>query len=194
MGDFLPTRSSPRIPLLGLSGWNNHKLVTTGGPYTRGGVFVDAFAVPSGPDVPWELDANGASFVQAFRDSLARTPTALEAVTSDVGGLVAAIMRTRPGDRLQKRRVRPGALRICAPRPGGWGQRAHQVGKPGDKWWRSAWVRPSLADRQRSLEKRVGLLGASAQDGRSHDDSAPQRGIVHPTTHRGARPAARLGR
>ena len=102
MGDFQPTKESPRIPLLGLNGWNNDKLVTTGGPYTRGGIFVDAFAVP-GEEAPWTLGPGAAAFVAEYRDSHGRTPKALEAITSDAGRLVAAAVNIGADDRLAMR-------------------------------------------------------------------------------------------
>jgi ABC-type branched-subunit amino acid transport system substrate-binding protein len=102
MGDFRPTKESPRVPLLGLSGWNNTKLVTTGGPYTRGGVFVDAFAVP-GDDAQWTLGPEATAFVTEYRAAYGRTPSALEAITADAGRLVAAAMNIGANDRLSMR-------------------------------------------------------------------------------------------
>jgi ABC-type branched-subunit amino acid transport system substrate-binding protein len=96
MGDFRPTKDSPYIPLLGLSGWNNANLVTQGGPYARTGLFPDVWNVPvlSAEDTSWSLDAVGQAFVEAYRADTGRTPTPLEAIVSDTGRLVAAAARS----------------------------------------------------------------------------------------------------
>ncbi|MFT4623776.1 MAG: branched-chain amino acid transport system substrate-binding protein [Myxococcota bacterium] len=102
MGDFQPTKDSPRIPLLGLSGWNNPNLVTTGGPYTRGGIFVDAFSVP-GDNARWTLGPEASAFVAQYRNDHGRTPSPLEAITADAGRLVAAAINVGADDRLAMR-------------------------------------------------------------------------------------------
>jgi ABC-type branched-subunit amino acid transport system substrate-binding protein len=99
MGHFLPSKESPKIPLLGLSGWNNTKLVTNGGPYVRDGIFVDAFAVPHGEDPSWQLNEAAAAFVVDYRAEMRRTPSALEVMTTDVGRLVAGATAARPSTR-----------------------------------------------------------------------------------------------
>lgn len=98
MGDFQPTRESPVIPLLGLSGWNDDLIVNTGGPYVRRGYFTDAFVRPVhvvGDAQPvWTPPAEIMSFIQGYRASVGRTPTPLEAVVSDAGRLLASAART----------------------------------------------------------------------------------------------------
>jgi ABC-type branched-subunit amino acid transport system substrate-binding protein len=90
MGDFRPTKDSPTIPLLGLSGWNNHSIVGTGGPYARRGWFTDAFltAMP-GDQPPWTPPEHIESFIADYREALGRTPSPLEAITVDAGQLLA---------------------------------------------------------------------------------------------------------
>lgn len=99
MGEFQPTKDSPVIPLLGLSGWNKAALVTTGNLYTRNGVFTDAFAVPSGDDPGWSLDPEDADFVKAYRAEHGRTPSALEATVADLGALLAVAARSPAASR-----------------------------------------------------------------------------------------------
>ncbi len=95
MGDFQPTRDSPKVPLLGLATWNTQNLVTQGNEYTRNSLFPDAFSSSAAGDAD--------PFVVAYRGSTGRNPTALEAATVDVGKLLAAAARsdaqTRPGFR-----------------------------------------------------------------------------------------------
>lgn len=78
LGEFKPTKDAVTFPLLGLSGWNADSLLTGGGPYVRGGYFTDVYR-PG-------LDA---AFDELFRAGAGHTPTALEAVTYDVGELLA---------------------------------------------------------------------------------------------------------
>jgi len=91
MGDFQPTKESPSIPVLGLSGWNSPKLVGTGGPYARGGYFTDAFLLETVADEPpWTPPPDIAAFIEAFRAEHGRTPSPREAITADVGRLLAS--------------------------------------------------------------------------------------------------------
>ena len=100
MGDFIPTKKSPTIPVLGLSGWNNHKIVGTGGPYARRGWFTDAFLTAMPGDEPaWLPPENIGEFIVAYRDALGRTPTPLEAITVDAGQLLAAASKEGAADR-----------------------------------------------------------------------------------------------
>lgn len=82
MGEFKPTKSSATFPLLGLSGWNQDVLVTTGGPYVRGGYFTDVYRPGTDP-----------AFDERFRALTGRSPTGLEAVTVDLGALLSAVAR-----------------------------------------------------------------------------------------------------
>jgi ABC-type branched-subunit amino acid transport system substrate-binding protein len=91
MGEFQPTRTSPKIPLLGLSTWNTKGLVARGNEYTRDSIFTDVYSA----DIRGEEDP----FVLAYRDQTGKTPTALEATTVDVGKLVAAAARSSASTR-----------------------------------------------------------------------------------------------
>jgi ABC-type branched-subunit amino acid transport system substrate-binding protein len=83
MGDYAPParRGQPKIPLLGLSGFNNPDLVARGNEYVRNSLFTDAFSA----SVLGEADP----FVSAFKASVGHTPSSLEAAVSDVGKLLA---------------------------------------------------------------------------------------------------------
>jgi ABC-type branched-subunit amino acid transport system substrate-binding protein len=90
MGDFQPTKKSPVIPVLGLSGWNNPNLVQTGGPYARRSYFTDAFLLQTnGEDPPWIPEPKVQAFVEAFRTEYGRTPSPREAIVADIGRLLA---------------------------------------------------------------------------------------------------------
>lgn len=90
LGDFLPAKDSPVIPLLGLSGWNHEQIVGTGGPYTRRGYFTDALVLPMSGERPiWTPPAEVLEFIEAYRRETRRTPTSLEAVVSDAGRMLA---------------------------------------------------------------------------------------------------------
>lgn len=84
IGEFQITKDGPTVPLVGLSGWNNPELVTTGGPYVRGSRFVDVFL----PDA-----SDSAAFVQAYQAEAGKTPNTLEAQTYTVGKVIAAAAR-----------------------------------------------------------------------------------------------------
>lgn len=93
MGDFLPTRESPQIPLLGLSSWNTTRLVTAGNEYTRHALFPDVFSSA----VLEEDDP----FVSAYREETGRTPSALEASAVDVARLLAQAFASSPTSRVE---------------------------------------------------------------------------------------------
>ncbi len=78
MGDFRPTKASVTFPLLGLSGWNSDSLVTTGGPYLRGGYFTDVYRAGADP-----------AFEEKFRAGVGHTPGAIEATAYDLGAMLA---------------------------------------------------------------------------------------------------------
>ena len=88
MGDFQPDADGERVPMLGLSGWNHPSLVSSGGPYVRGSLFVDAFITPA-EDSPWALEAYPQAFVDIYRETFQRTPCTFEAVVSDSARLIA---------------------------------------------------------------------------------------------------------
>ena len=102
MGDFLPTKDSPTIPVLGLSGWNKHQLVGTGGPYARRGYFTDAF-LQEAPieEPPWKMGEAQGTFVRAYKAETRRTPSALEAQMVDAGKLLAAAGKANPANRAE---------------------------------------------------------------------------------------------
>ncbi len=80
MGEFVPVKDGPVIPLLGLSAWNNDDLVGSGGEYTRNSFFTDSYAEFGTTSIRWADD---------YRAELGRSPISREAVTSDVGRLLA---------------------------------------------------------------------------------------------------------
>ncbi len=51
-------RDGATVPLLGLSSWNNTKLVHSGGPYARSSIFVDVFL---------STDSQGLAFTELYR-------------------------------------------------------------------------------------------------------------------------------
>jgi ABC-type branched-subunit amino acid transport system substrate-binding protein len=112
MGDFLPTKESPQIPLLGLSSWNRTSLVSNGGPYVRGSIFTDVFLPPASlpprpkvedPEVlPDESGENAevqspptealdpvVQFVLDFQENQERSPSTREAIAFDIGRLLS---------------------------------------------------------------------------------------------------------
>jgi branched-chain amino acid transport system substrate-binding protein len=81
IGEFQTTKDGATLPLLGLSSWNNHSIVTAGGPYARSSVFVDVY-LPT--------DANGLAFSNLFRQETGKDPSPLEASAYDAGRLLSA--------------------------------------------------------------------------------------------------------
>lgn len=94
MGTFAPHPNIKTIPLLGLNGWNNPSLVTTGNEYTRNSVFTDVFLPSAGSALP-EMQ----SFTAAYKSDLGRTPTSLEAAAADAGRIVAQAAAAHPTTR-----------------------------------------------------------------------------------------------
>lgn len=104
MGDFQPTKDSPFIPLLGLSGWNNATLVGTGGPYARRSYFTDAFLLPANVDLPpWQPTEDIQTFIEDYKEQTGRTPTALEAITVDAGMALGALSQAQLESRMNFR-------------------------------------------------------------------------------------------
>lgn len=97
LGDFVPRQGGTKIPLLGLSSWNNSQLVTQGNEYTRGSLFPDVFNAGVVGETP---------FVTEFRSATGHAPIALEAAVVDVGKLLAATVKQSPASR--------GAFRTAA--------------------------------------------------------------------------------
>lgn len=80
IGAFTPKGPGQRtIPLLGLSGWDNDDMVQRGGNYVKGALFTDLWYAP-----------DSEAFATEYRAKLDRTPSALEAVSWDLGRLLAA--------------------------------------------------------------------------------------------------------
>lgn len=90
MGAFQPTKESPVVPLLGLSGWNDEQIVATGGPYVRRGYFTDAFVRPH---AEWTAPPEIVAFIESYRAEMGRAPTPLEAIVSDAGRLLGTAAR-----------------------------------------------------------------------------------------------------
>lgn len=86
VGAFRPYRHAPSLPLLGLNGWNNPKLVEAGGLYVRDCIFVDAFFPESGDPL---VDG----FVKSYQSRFGRSPLVVDAVTWDVARLMAAAVQ-----------------------------------------------------------------------------------------------------
>jgi branched-chain amino acid transport system substrate-binding protein len=104
MGDFVPRAGGVKVPLLGLSSWNNTQLVTQGNEYTRGSFFPDVFSAA----VAGETDP----FVVEFRKAAGHAPIALEAAVVDVGRLLAATVAQGPTTRPA---FREAALKASVP-------------------------------------------------------------------------------
>lgn len=86
MGDFQPIKGAKKIPLLGLSMWNNEKLIAAGTESTRNSLFPDVFSSAAAEE--------GDPFLAAYREKTGRTPSSTEAVMVDAGRIVAAAART----------------------------------------------------------------------------------------------------
>jgi ABC-type branched-subunit amino acid transport system substrate-binding protein len=80
IGEFKPTKTSRSVPLMGLSGWNKDSLVAAGNQYVRGSMFTDAY----------HTSESSAAFEARYQAATNRTPSSLEAVAVDVGGLLAS--------------------------------------------------------------------------------------------------------
>jgi ABC-type branched-subunit amino acid transport system substrate-binding protein len=83
------------VPLLGLSAWHADSLPSAGGQYTRGALITDGWAPPAVDDA----QPGPRAFVARFRAAHDRAPSALEALVSDAGRLVAAATKQGPTTR-----------------------------------------------------------------------------------------------
>ncbi len=92
VGSFRPGRGVRGLPLLGLNAWNNPLLVESGGQYTQGAVFVDAF-------LPTSDDPNTASYVSSYKSEFGRSPGVIDAVTYDATRLLAQAVGASDGSR-----------------------------------------------------------------------------------------------
>ena len=97
MGDFQPVKGAKKIPLLGLSMWNNEKLIAAGTESTRGSLFPDVFSSAAADDAD--------PFVVAWREKTGKTPTSTEAAIVDAGKLLAAAARTPADTRAEFRQA-----------------------------------------------------------------------------------------
>ncbi|MDG1478438.1 MAG: penicillin-binding protein activator [Myxococcota bacterium] len=91
VGTFRPGRVRG-LPLLGLNAWNNPLLVESGGQYTQGSVFVDAFLSTSS-------DPHTAAFVSSYKAEYRREPSVIDAVTFDATRLLAQAVAASDGSR-----------------------------------------------------------------------------------------------
>lgn len=94
IGEFQTSKDGGTVPLLGLSGYNDERLVAQGGPYVRQSIFVDAFFVG---------DAAVQDFLGSYREATGRSPSTLEATAWATGHLLAttadATVESRAGFR-----------------------------------------------------------------------------------------------
>lgn len=88
IGGFQPKKGMATMPLLGLSGWNSDTLASRAQPYIKGGLFTDAYVRASAP-----------AFEETFQAATQRAPSPLEAVTYDIGKLLAAAAKADAADR-----------------------------------------------------------------------------------------------
>ncbi|MFT5681082.1 MAG: ABC-type branched-subunit amino acid transport system substrate-binding protein [Myxococcota bacterium] len=95
VGTYRPRRGSG-LPLMGLNAWNNSLLVESGGQYTQGSVFVDAFLATSD-------DPNTTAFVSSYKGEYGRTPGVIDAVTYDAARLLAQAVGASDGSRTSVR-------------------------------------------------------------------------------------------
>lgn len=91
IGTFQVVKGGRTIPLLGLSGWNNAQLVTSGGPYVRRSVFTDVFV---------SRGDTSAALRSAFQGAAGHDPNTLEAQTWTVGRVLGAAARADVRDRV----------------------------------------------------------------------------------------------
>lgn len=92
VGDFRPNRHAERVPLLGLNGWNNPRIIESGAQYVQKAVFVDAFD-------PRSSDPAVREFVADYRQALGRGPGVIDAVTWDASRLLMAAVVAGGPDR-----------------------------------------------------------------------------------------------
>lgn len=97
MGDFQPIKGAKKIPLLGLSMWNNTKLIAAGTESTRNSLFPDVFSSAAAGEAD--------PFVLAYREKTGRTPSSTEAAMVDAGKLLAAASRSQADTRPEFRQA-----------------------------------------------------------------------------------------
>ena len=111
VGGFRPNRHAERIPLLGLNGWNNPRIVEAGAQYMQKAIFVDAFT-------PGSSDETTQSFVADYKQALGRNPGVIDAVTWDATRLLTAAVVAGGPDRAAVREELVAA-RLSRPVAGG---------------------------------------------------------------------------
>jgi len=111
VGSFRPFRGAERMPLLGLNGWDNDKIVETGGAYLEDAVFVDAFY--AGSD-----DPRVRSFETAYKADIGREPGVVDALVWDASRLLANAV-IAGGDSRDAVRQELSRVRIDSPASGG---------------------------------------------------------------------------
>lgn len=111
VGDFRPHRHAERMPLLGLNGWNDPRIIETGAKYVQKAVFVDAFD-------PRSDDAAVREFVADYRQALGRRPGVIDAVTWDATRLLMGAVVAGGPDRAAVREELTQA-RLSRPVSGG---------------------------------------------------------------------------
>lgn len=87
------------VPLLGLSAWNRQEIITNGAANVRGGLFTDVYVAPPTGVLLWYPLAPWQEFTTRFHDATGRNPSAIEALASDAGRVVASALRLAPKDR-----------------------------------------------------------------------------------------------
>lgn len=109
IGSFSPGKGQTPIPLIGLNGWHNERLASTGGKYVERCVFVDAF---------YAQDPAAGSFVREYDDRFDRTPGVLDATAYDTAKLVSVAVASQAADRDAFRSALRGAA-LSSPTSGG---------------------------------------------------------------------------
>ncbi len=99
IGTFKPG-GNPAIPLLGLSSWNSQDLVSSGGIYTRNGLFTDVFVPPPrGGGLSWSPGDGWGAFNDGFSAATDRSPSPIEVLGVDAGRFLGAVAATSPDHR-----------------------------------------------------------------------------------------------
>jgi ABC-type branched-subunit amino acid transport system substrate-binding protein len=93
VGDFLPNKYTPIIPLMGLNSWHDARITELGGSFIQHAVFVDAFSSVHSGDAAHE-------WVAYYQESFnGQKPKVLHAVTWDTTRLLASAVLAGGPDR-----------------------------------------------------------------------------------------------
>lgn len=98
IGAFRAQSREP-VPLLGLSGWNRQEIVTNGAANLRGGLFTDVYIPPPTGTLLWFAMEPWKEFTTRYQEATGRPPTAIDALASDAGRVMATALRLAPKDR-----------------------------------------------------------------------------------------------